>query len=125
MEIDIRARRVEEVDTEQAVTLVLSGGAAIRIESSFDLTEPAATPTTIDPDNLSGDLGLGSMLRGRVVEVATADEETGLLSITFRGGLVLRVPPDPDFEAWTASWLDGSTVVALPGGGMSVWGART
>lgn len=124
MEIDIRARRVDEIDTEQAVTLVLSGGVAIRIESTFDLTEPAATPRIIDPENLSADLGLGLMLRGRVVEAATADEESGLLSITFLGGLVLRVPPDPDFEAWSTSWSDGSTVVALPGGGLSSWGAR-
>lgn len=124
MEIDIGARRVEEIDIEHAVTLVLTGGAGVRIESTFDLAEPAAAPITIDPENLSVDLGLGLTLRGRVVEAATADEETGMLSITFVGGLFLRVLPDPDFEAWSMTWSDGSTVVALPGGGLSSWGAR-
>lgn len=124
MEIDIRHCRVDEIDTEHAVTLVLSGGALVRIESRFDLALPTASPTTIDPENLSADLGLRQVLGGRLVEQATAAEETGLLVITFLGGLVLTVPPDPDFEAWSMSWSNGSMVVALPGGGLSSWGAR-
>lgn len=124
VEIDLRARHVDEIDTEQAVTLLLCGGVAIRIERIFELAEPAAMPIFIDPEKLSADLELGLMFRGRVVGSAIADEETGLLSITFFGGLVLRVPLDSDFEAWSTSWSDGSTVVALPGGGLSSWGAR-
>ena len=124
MEIDIRERRVDEVRTEQGVTLVLSGGAAVRIESPFDLAESAVALTTLDPVNLGADLQFGLLLRGRVVEAASADEETGSLSISFLGGLALSVPPDPDFEAWSTSWEDGSMVVALPGGGLSSWGAR-
>lgn len=125
MEIDVRARRVDEIDTEQAVTPSCSPEEhAIRIECTFDLAEPAAEPTTIDPANLSAELGLGLMLRGRLVEAVIADVETGRLSMTFLGGLVLRVPPDPDFEAWATSWSDGSMVVALPGGGFSSWGPR-
>jgi hypothetical protein len=37
MQIEICECWVEEVDTEQAVTLVLSGGVKVRIESRFEL----------------------------------------------------------------------------------------
>lgn len=124
MDINIRAHRVNEIDTEGGVTLVLSGGTAIRIECPFDLTDSGVASTTIDPQNLSADLRLGSILSGRVVEVATADEGTGMLSVDFCGGLTLTVPPDANFEAWSTSWADGSMVVALPGGGLSSWDAR-
>ena len=124
MEINIRARRIDAIDTQQGVTLVLSGGAAIRIECPFELAESAAASTTVDPENFGADLWLGAILHGRVIEAATADEDTGTLSIRFVGGLALTVAPDPRFEAWSAGWSDGSMVVALPGGGLSSWGAR-
>jgi hypothetical protein len=122
VEINIRTRRVDEVDTERGLTLLLSGGAAIRIECPFDLEESDAVSVTIDPENVGAVQRLGSMLRGRVVEVATADDEAGLLSVIFIGGLALTVPPDPDFEAWLTTAADGSMIVALPGGGLSFWG---
>lgn len=124
VQIDIRACRVEEIDTEQAVTLGLSGGAKIRIESRFDLAGADSAHRTIDPEDPGSDRDLQGMLRGQVVEAATADGDTGSLTIVFTGGLCLRVPPDPDFESWSASWPDGSLVVALPGGGLSCWGPR-
>lgn len=124
VEIDLGSRRVDEIDTEHAVTLVLSGGAAIRIEGTLDLVESDGETTTVDPENISPDLGLGSILRHRVIQAATTDRETGVLLIAFYEGLALRVPPDPMFEAWSASWADGATLVALPGGGLSSWGAQ-
>ena len=125
VEIDIRARRVDEVETERGVTLLLSGGATIRIECPFHLEESNAVSVMIDPENLGADQRLGSMLRGRVVEAATADEESGLLSVIFLGGLALTVPSDPDFEAWLTTAADGSVIVALPGGGLSSWGRNS
>lgn len=124
MEIDLRARRIDDVRTDHGVTLVLSGGAAVRIECPFDLAESPMTSTTIDPDDLSADRQFGLALCGKVIEAATADEESGSLSISFLGGLALTVPSDPYFEAWSAGWEDGSMVVALPGGGLSSWDAR-
>lgn len=124
MHIDLAARRVEEVETEHAVTLVLSGGTKVRIESQFDLWEPGFAPTALDPEDLPSGQGLRQSLRGRIVEVGIADEDSGSLRITFDGGLILQVLSDPDFESWSASWPDGTTVVALPGGGLSRWGAH-
>lgn len=124
MQLDIRTRRVEEIDTEHAVTLVLAGGVSVRIESPFDLIAPGSEPRTIDPEDLSFDQGLQQALRCRVVEAASADSETGLLDLSFEGGVRLQVPSDPDFESWSATWPDGSAVVALPGGGLSSWGPQ-
>lgn len=124
MEIDLRARRIDDVRTEHDVTLVVSGGAVVRIECPFDLTESPVTSTTVDPENLGADRQFELTLRGKVIDAATADEELGSLSISFLGGLALTVPSDPRFEAWAARWEDGSMVIALPGGGLSSWGAR-
>jgi hypothetical protein len=124
VQIDIAARRVEEVDTEHAVTLVLSGGANVRIECPFDIWELGAEPTTFDPGDLPSGRGLWQGLRGRVVEAGIVDEDSGSLRITFSGGVTLQVLPDPAFESWSASWPDGATVVALPGGGLSSWSAQ-
>lgn len=124
VDIDIRTRLVSEIDTEHAVTLALSGGAKVRIESSFELAGPGFAPKMIDPENLGSDRALQETLGGRIVEDATADRDTGVLVISFDGGVQLKVPSDPHFESWSASWPDGSTVVALPGGGLSCWGAQ-
>lgn len=124
MQIDIGASSVDQIYAEHALTLVLSGGVQIRIETPFDLSEVAAVQTTIDPEDLSADHEFRGALRGRIVEAAIADEDTGSLTLTFRGGLVLQVPSDAAFEAWSASWSDGSLVVALPGGGLRSWGAQ-
>lgn len=123
MEIDIGTRQINEIDTRHAVTLVLSGGATVRIECPFRLAAPADAAAAIDPEDFPAERGLVSTLLGREIEAATAEEETGLLSITIRGGLAITVPPDPDFEAWSIVWSDGSMLVALPGGGLSAWGA--
>lgn len=124
MNIEVGGQRVEEIDTEFAVTLVLSSGAKLRIETALDLLEPSAASMILDPQALGSDLGLLRVLSGRLIESATADENSGALCITFDAGVTLRVAPDPDFEAWSAAWPDGSTLVALPGGGLARWGAK-
>ncbi|WP_424923847.1 DUF6188 family protein [Aeromicrobium yanjiei] len=124
VQIDIGTRRIEEIDTEYAVTLMFSGGVQIRIEGSFTISGTGRAPTTFDPQNLGTDQGLHRVIGGGTVEFATADENSGSLVVTLSGGIILRVAADPDFESWTASWPDGNTVVSMPGGGLSCWGPR-
>lgn len=122
--MDIGARLVEQVSTEYAITLGLSGGLAVRIETSFVLSEPGHAPLTIDPQNLDTDRELQRALLGRTVNQAIAEVDAGSLEITFDGGISVLVPSDADFEAWAVTWPDGYTVVSLPGGGLSQWGAQ-
>lgn len=124
MEIDIRARRVEDLFVQRAVILMLSGGAILRIECPFELADQAAGWTTIVPESISTGHRLRVLLRGKEIEAASGDIHTGMLSINFLGGLALRVKADSAFEAWSTTWADGSMVVALPGGGLSSWSAR-
>ncbi|MGL4297726.1 MAG: DUF6188 family protein [Candidatus Neomicrothrix subdominans] len=124
MDLDIADRIVEEVTSEYAITLGLAGGAQLRIETQCELNEPGRALLVIDPQNLDTDQGLQRTLVGRAVEEATAEVETGSLAVAFEGGTTLRVLPSSDFEAWAVTWPDGVTVVCLPGGGLSRWGAQ-
>lgn len=124
MEIDIVDRIVEEVNSEYSITLGLTGGAEVRIETPFELSEPGHVLLVIDPQNLKSDRDLQRALFGRAVARATVDVDSGSLAVAFDSGTVLLVPPDADFEAWTATWPDGVTLVSLPGGGLSQWGAQ-
>jgi hypothetical protein len=123
--IDIGTRRVGEIDTEHAITLRFEGGATIRIESPVQISGPDRGTITVDPQDLRSDQDVQHAVLGRVVESAFADDVSGALRISFEGGVTLEVAPDPDFEPWAASWPDGTTVVALPGGGLSTWGVQS
>ena len=43
----------------------------------------------------------------------------------FDDGHLLKVAPDPQYEAWTASGPDGMLVVSVPGGDLAVWSPRS
>lgn len=122
--LGIDGNHVESVDVEHALTLRLSGGAEIRVEVPFDLAEQGAASETIDPEDISVNHVVWELFVGKVVESATAVPATGGVVVALHGGLTLQVLPDPDFEAWSVTWPDGRLVVALPGGGLAVWGAR-
>jgi hypothetical protein len=125
MNIAIGGQRVDEVDTEHAVTLRFSGGAAVRIEGSFEFHGSGSKMLTLDPENLGTDHGLRDALEGQTINSAIADSDSGTLVITFDVGISLHVLPDPEFEAWSATLSDGTKIVALPGGGLSRWGAQS
>ena len=38
--------------------------------------------------------------------------------------IILKVAPDPRYEAWEISTSDGAKIVCTPGGGLSMWGTR-
>ncbi|MER6971122.1 DUF6188 family protein [Nocardioides sp. NPDC000445] len=123
MDIDIAARSIEHIASEHAVTLGLSGGTSVRIETSLVLTEAGQASMPIDPQNLETDQDLLRVLLGHTVEHAVADDG-GSLTITFDNGATLTVAPDPDFEAWSITCPNGAIVLSLDGGGLSRWGAR-
>jgi hypothetical protein len=124
MKVDIAGRLVEQVGDEHAITLSLSGGVEVRIETVFELGQAGGVMLVVDPQNLDTDKDLQRVLPGCVVRQAVADPDTGTLTLTFEGEIRVHVSSDADFEAWSVIWPDGATVVSLPGGGLSQWGAR-
>ncbi len=125
MRIDIAGRVMESACEEHALILRISDGVTIRIETLFELSEPDRPAVAIDPDGCDGDVERWeSILHGRTVDRAEVDVNEGKLSMGFDGGVTVDVPPDPDYEAWAVTRTDGVTIVSLPGGGVSRWGAR-
>jgi hypothetical protein len=66
------------------------------------------------------DVAAGLALFGARVLSAVAFK-SGSLRLAFSGGHLLRVAPDPVYEAWTASGPDGLLLVCMPGGSLTVW----
>ncbi|UIJ33958.1 DUF6188 family protein [Allobranchiibius sp. GilTou73] len=123
MDLDLVSCRVEQVDSENAITLRLSEGSEVRIETKLKLTRPDREVAVLDARDLDSEQGLLDVLLGRAVDQATADEVTGSLAVIFANGVRLDVAADPDYEAWSLVGRDGSLVVSLPGGGLSRWGS--
>jgi hypothetical protein len=61
-----------------------------------------------------------TMLWGKKVEHAVGRKD-GSLDIGFVDGTKLRVPIDPDYEAWDLRGEKGFIVVSRPGGGLAIW----
>lgn len=121
MDLDLVSCGVEQFDSEYAITLRLSDGSEVRIETKFELRCPSQEVAVFDPQNLDSGQGLLGALLGRAVDRATADEVTGFLAVVFADGVGLDVAADPDYEAWSFVGRDGSRLVSLPGGGLSRW----
>ena len=49
-------------------------------------------------------------------------EDDGTLRLSFEGGAVIRVPPDPDYESWGITTSTGFGALGLPGRGWDSWG---
>lgn len=125
MQADVIGRVVETVGTEYALTLGLSDGSAISIETLFELTLTGSPPSVVDPQAKKvNDEEQAAALLGRIIVSADIDADTGLLSIGFDDGTRLKVRSDADYEAWAITQPDGATIVALPGGGVRRWGAQ-
>ncbi len=93
-------------------------GNSLRIEAPFDFEMEGVTHHC----DLEHDLQTACpalALLWRVVEAAHVNGQGGL-QITFSGGVVIRVPSDPNFEAWTLNSSNG-LIVSGPGGEISTF----
>lgn len=88
----------------------------LRIEAPFNLElEGVMRHCDIERDLQSACPALA--LLWRVVEAAHINGQ-GELQITFSGGVVVRIPSDPDYETWTLNSATG-LMVSRPGGGIA------
>jgi hypothetical protein len=94
--------------------------AHLRIEGLFELAiEGATSVLTPGPDPVALAPALGLLFR--TVESAAVDP-AGVLEMTFSGPASLRLPPDPNYEAWTLNVLGKVLVVCGPEGLLSIFG---
>ncbi|MFB9905095.1 DUF6188 family protein [Allokutzneria oryzae] len=113
-----RGMEVTQVRVDNALTLLLSGGALITVESAAELSTPDG-PVRLLPDRqkVAPALALfGAKLTWEIIF------RHGALHLGFDNGYHLTVEPDPRFEAWSATGPGELRVVCTPGGELATWG---
>lgn len=117
----LQGAAVEAVNVDFAVTLLVHGGYAFRVEQPFlyikpeDRGEQWIVPDG-DPVCVAPVLALA---RGTVASADAYDD--GHLELFFTDGSIITVPTAEDYEPWQATGPDGLKVVSVPGGELSVW----
>jgi hypothetical protein len=123
--LPFRGLLVTQVQVDFAFGLNLDDKGAVRISSPATLGWAAAgvRPEKVVLDPERQDVAAGLALFNTEVKSAVAFKSGGL-RIVFGSGRMLRVDPDPRYEAWTATGPDGMLIVSLPGGDLAVWPSR-
>jgi hypothetical protein len=92
--------------------------ALLRIEGPFSYSVQG-TSGNADPEQDPASAGPALRLRSRKVIESRVGADAAL-TIAFEGEPWLRLPPDPQYEAWTLNarqWL----VVSMPGGELAIF----
>ena len=116
-------RDVVQVQFDHAVTLVIEGSLAIRVECPFVYFDGIAERPAIpgDAESVAALVGLHG------TQVRKASIAADVLLVEMSGGRWLRVAPDDDFEAYSVTWDgpgDRLLIVCIPGGGLADWSQR-
>ena len=120
--LPFRGLAVTRVVVDFQFGLVLDAGCTVSIGGlgTLSWTSEGRTPGTAELRPASQEVAAGLTLFGARVMSAVAFK-SGVLRLAFSSGCLLRVTPDPVFEAWTATAPDGLLVVCMPGGPLAVW----
>lgn len=112
---------VTRCSVDDAFTIqFLESGVILVIEQPFTTAGPEGE-RTLDPQRPE-ELGRALAVLHKTPRDVKA-HKNGVLEVTFNEGLILRVDPHPDYEAWHVSGRDGVMIVAMPGGELATWGA--
>ncbi|WP_086821842.1 DUF6188 family protein [Allokutzneria sp. NRRL B-24872] len=113
-----RGMEVTQVRVDNALTLLLDGGAVIAIEADAELSTPDG-PVRLRPgrQRVAEALALfGAKLTWEIIF------KNGELHLGFSNGYHLTVEPDAKHEAWSATGPGELRVVCAPGGEITSWG---
>jgi Family of unknown function (DUF6188) len=117
MDLELDGQQVTGQEAEFSLTLRTDRGSELQIETAYSVRTAgeivSITPGESDPPSLVDEK----------IKTATASD-SGQLEVVFESGVVLRVEPDPDFEAWTFVAPDGKRVVSMAEGELAVWSAQ-
>jgi uncharacterized protein DUF6188 len=117
MDLELDGQQVTAQEANFNLTLRTDRGSELQIETPY--TVHTATGTISVVPEQSTEPGPPSFLEQRIRSATAAD--SGRLEVVFDSGAVLRVEPDPDFEAWTFVASDGKRVVSMAEGELAVW----
>ena len=121
-DVDLADHKVMQCVVDFAFTLTLKKGeqgVTIRVEGPFSMTRGGRT-YELYAEGRPGELGPAVELSRTSVRAAVV-YKTGELKMTFDDGTVVRVPSDPEYEAWTLTVTDGPLIVSGPGGKLTVF----
>ena len=116
MDLELDGQQVTAQEAEFNLTLRTDRGSELQIETPYSVRAAGET-ISVSP----GGSQPPSLVDQRIKSASAT--ETGQLEVVFESGSVLRVEPDPDFEAWTFVAPDGKRVVAMAEGELAVWSA--
>ena len=99
-----------------------TGTFEVRIEQPFVVSHDGEE-ITLDPEGDPVHLGPALHVLRTTVKQAIAFKSGGL-ELMFDNGVMLRVPEDENYEAWTIAGPDALRFVSTPGGGLAIWSAE-
>lgn len=108
------------VQVDYALSLRTTDGYVFRIEQPLTLTDSDGHQQLLIPEGDPAKLAPALALARTAMIVANAFDD-GHLELAFGNGVTIHVPSTEDFESWEACGPEGLKLVALPGGGLSVW----
>ena len=108
------------VQVDCALSLLTSDGYIFRIEQPFTLTSSEGHQYLLIPEDDPGKLAPALELARTAMTVANAYDD-GHLELAFGNGATIRVASGEDSGSWQACGPEDLKLVAVPGGGLSVW----
>jgi hypothetical protein len=127
--VSIEGATVTEVGFGFGIRLLIwtvrKRGLELRIGCPFRFEDVDGQAHVCDPEQL-GNLDVVRMyhLFNQTIRECWATPK-GDLTMTFRSGVLLHVPADPDYEAWQITANDDDNrelLICMPGGDLAYWG---
>lgn len=118
----LKGATIDRITFDYAVTLHFDNHAELRIETPLSISSPPGSLVELDPESAAPGAAAVLHLLHQTLNAAAADEQTGDLRLEITGGTNVLVPHHSSYESWTFSAPGGDRLVALPGGGLTIWG---
>lgn len=115
-------RRIESAQLgEFDVVISVEKGAGFCIGGRLGLTVESGSYELVSDESATGShVERLIEFEGTVLSSAIVGD-VGALNLVGNAGSALRVPADPEYEAWKANSEVGTLVVSTPGGSLYIW----
>lgn len=117
MDLGLDGQQVTAQQSDFSLTLRTDRGSEFQVETAYTV-QTASGVISVVPGQ-PAEQEPPSFLEQHIRSATASD--SGRLEVVFDSGAVLRVEPDPDFEAWTFVGPDGRRVVSMAEGELAVW----